>query len=107
MKFWFTFGFGLVLGVMLGSFLTGFFLYDDIHEKQSAPLPIAAAAVSKKQPKKADSYKAVFTPPVEERAKPSAIPAEAVDLDSLPSIDGPEVIATAKRDDDSADIPRP
>ncbi len=102
MKFWFTFGFGLFFGVILGSFFTRFFLYDDIHEKQPVHHSIAAT-VSKKQPKKMDSYKAVLAPPVE--AKSRAIPAEAVDPDSLPSIDEPEVIATAKRDDNSADTP--
>ena len=99
MKFWFTFGSGLVMGGVAGAFLTSFFLFDDISRSPSyRPSSVAAKPVAFKTKKNIAPVVASSPVPPPE-TKPAAIPAAAVDMDSLPA--SPEVLSTAKRDDTS------
>ncbi len=92
------------MGVLLGAFVTVFFLIDDIMAKKAQP---SASTVASAHPHTAKSAKktdvAVQQPaPLSTDAKPAAVTAEAVDMDSLPAADEDGVMATVKRDDSGA-----
>lgn len=94
MKSWFVFGFGLVLGAVMGAFFTMFILFDDVTQRRSPTAP-SVVATAKSKLKKARSSLS----PSSIEAKPTAIAAEAVDLDSLPPAEEGGVMATVKRED--------
>jgi len=98
MRFWFTFGFGIVLGTVFGFFLASFVLFDDkVQDRASkrannsgASHPMVVAAHPShlsKDAKVAD-------------AKPAAVSAEAVDLNALPAApaEAAPSFSTAKRE---------
>ena len=82
MKSWTIFGFGLLLGTMLGVFsglfFATFYLYNDLTATpSSATLSVAAA----KHPSRKMGISSGSLPP---EVKPSAVAAEAVDIETLP-----------------------
>ncbi len=100
MKTWFGFSLGLLLGIVLGAFLASFVLFDDVTGGDPTATKIASVHAPKGVPR--HHAPAVSLPPASIEARPVALPAEAVDLSSLPPADGAEVISTARRDEAAA-----
>ena len=106
MRFWFTFGVGMVLGTVFGFFVASFLLFDDkVPDRSrragnSGPHPVAVAAAHPVQPQKQAAQ------PAKTDSKPIAVAAEAVDLNALPAAPAEAVpsFSTAKRDIDSQEI---
>lgn len=116
MKFWLAFGLGLMTGAVLGAVLVSYLLYDDVTQGSGRSTPVMASVkkppVHARQMEKtavpaapaiAPSVASAGTPPIvapSRETRPAAVAAEAVDLDSLPSVEEkPGVIATARRED--------
>lgn len=102
MKSWFIFGSGIFLGLVLGTLLTAFVLFDDVSgksrgsaEKKGSSANTAAVKKQSKEQEKSREIQTVSTNPVAPESKPQAVTAEAVSLDDLsePSL------STVKRDD--------
>jgi hypothetical protein len=116
MKFWLAFGLGLMTGAAMGAVLVSYLLYDDVTQGSGRSTPAMASvkkppvharqvekAVVPAPPATAPSVASSGTLPTaapSRETKPAALAAEAVDLDSLPSVEEkPGVIATARRED--------
>ncbi len=98
MRFWFTLGFGLILGTVFGFFLASFLLFDDVQDrprqasnqiKTTDMVAHAATKIREEPPPKAA--------PVVVDSKPAAVAAEAVDLNAI-TVDESNAISTAKRE---------
>ncbi len=99
MKFWLTFGSGVVMGAILGAFMTSFFLFDDVSKSPSYRPPTVVAKPAVFKTKKGEMPVVASSTQSTPEAKPHALPAEAVDLEALPP--SAEVLSTAKREDTS------
>lgn len=97
MKSWLLFGFGLSLGILLGAVGASFILFDDVTQ---APPRSAKAAVTVSSP---SSRPRPMVPPAAAaaapaaEARPTALPAQAVDLSTISDVDE-AVISTVQRD---------
>ena len=92
------------MGILLGAFVTAFFLLDDMTASKTNPASPTVAANKLhvgKAAKKVDVATQQSGTSTNE-AKPTAVAAEALDLDSLPQADDGGVMSTAKRDDTEA-----
>jgi hypothetical protein len=99
MKFWLTFGSGLVFGSFAGAFVVAFLLLDDVSQRPPsvAATPAAPAVV------KVATIKPIAPKPVEPvepavEVKPVAVPAEAVDASTVMEEDT-KVISSISRED--------